>query len=71
MSSTQNVDLSEIAKFEAMAARWWDPTGEFKPLHEINPLRANWIDARSPVHGRKLLDGGCGGGTRGCGLCHR
>lgn len=62
MSSTQNVDLSEIAKFEAMAARWWDPTGEFKPLHEINPLRANWIDARSPVHGRKLLDVGCGGG---------
>ena len=40
----RNVDDAEIAKFEALASRWWDPTSEFKPLHDINPLRANWID---------------------------
>jgi len=57
-----NVDDAEIAKFEALAARWWDPEGEFRPLHDINPLRANWIDERAPVAGRDLLDVGCGGG---------
>ena len=62
MNQPLNVDDAEIAKFEALAARWWDPTGEFRPLHEINPLRANWIDERAPVAGRKLLDVGCGGG---------
>ncbi|EED35380.1 3-demethylubiquinone-9 3-O-methyltransferase [Luminiphilus syltensis NOR5-1B] len=60
--SNSNVDPAEIAKFEAMAARWWDPASEFRPLHEINPLRANWIDQRSPVKGTTLLDVGCGGG---------
>ena len=62
MRDSLNVDAAEIAKFEALAARWWDPDGEFRPLHEINPLRANWIDEHSPVAGRQLLDGGCGGG---------
>lgn len=57
-----NVDRAEIAKFEALANRWWDPASEFKPLHDINPLRADWIDERSPVAGKTLLDVGCGGG---------
>lgn len=58
----RNVDDAEIAKFEALASRWWDPTSEFKPLHDINPLRANWIDDFSQVSGKRLLDVGCGGG---------
>jgi 2-polyprenyl-6-hydroxyphenyl methylase/3-demethylubiquinone-9 3-methyltransferase len=62
MNGTLNVDHSEIAKFEALAARWWDGEGEFRPLHEINPLRAKWIDEHSPVHDRCLRDVGCGGG---------
>lgn len=57
-----NVDPAEIAKFEKLASRWWDPSSEFKPLHDINPLRANWIDQFSQVKGKQLLDVGCGGG---------
>ncbi len=57
-----NVDRAEIAKFEALASRWWDRDSEFKPLHAINPLRANWVDQRAPVAERQLLDVGCGGG---------
>ena len=57
-----NVDLQEIRKFEALASRWWDPASEFKPLHDINPLRLNYIDQRSPLAGRRVLDVGCGGG---------
>ena len=57
-----NVDPTEIAKFEKLASRWWDPSSEFKPLHDINPLRANWIDQFSQVNGKQLLDVGCGGG---------
>ena len=57
-----NVDLQEIRKFEALASRWWDPASEFKPLHDINPLRLNYIDQRSPLAGRCVLDVGCGGG---------
>jgi len=57
-----NVDPSEIAKFEALAKRWWDKNSEFKPLHDINPLRSNFIDERSPVAGLNVLDVGCGGG---------
>ncbi|USD20223.1 bifunctional 2-polyprenyl-6-hydroxyphenol methylase/3-demethylubiquinol 3-O-methyltransferase UbiG [Microbulbifer variabilis] len=57
-----NVDPAEIAKFEQLASRWWDKEGEFKPLHEINPLRANYIDRYASVAGKKLLDVGCGGG---------
>lgn len=62
MSRGLNVDPREIAKFEALASRWWDRSGEFKPLHDINPLRANYIDQHSPVAGRHLVDVGCGGG---------
>jgi len=62
MTGKVNVDPREIAKFEALASRWWDRNGEFKPLHDINPLRANYIDRISPVSGRRLLDVGCGGG---------
>ncbi|WP_404418728.1 bifunctional 2-polyprenyl-6-hydroxyphenol methylase/3-demethylubiquinol 3-O-methyltransferase UbiG [Marinospirillum sp.] len=57
-----NVDSSEIAKFEALASRWWDPESEFKPLHDINPLRANWIDLKAAIAGKKVADIGCGGG---------
>jgi 2-polyprenyl-6-hydroxyphenyl methylase / 3-demethylubiquinone-9 3-methyltransferase len=57
-----NVDSAEIAKFEALASRWWDKNSEFKPLHDINPLRANYIDQRSPVAQKKIIDVGCGGG---------
>jgi 2-polyprenyl-6-hydroxyphenyl methylase/3-demethylubiquinone-9 3-methyltransferase len=62
MSKTQNVDPHEIRKFEELASRWWDRNSEFKPLHDINPLRANWIDALAPVAETKILDVGCGGG---------
>ena len=62
MNKTLNVDPQEIAKFEALASRWWDRSGEFRPLHEINPLRANFIDEHSPVSGQRLVDVGCGGG---------
>ncbi|MBP9956713.1 MAG: bifunctional 2-polyprenyl-6-hydroxyphenol methylase/3-demethylubiquinol 3-O-methyltransferase UbiG [Pseudomonas sp.] len=57
-----NVDHAEIAKFEALAHRWWDRDSEFKPLHEINPLRVNWIDERASLAGKRVLDVGCGGG---------
>lgn len=57
-----NVDPAEIAKFETLANRWWDPTSEFKPLHEINPLRSNYIDERAKLAGKTVLDVGCGGG---------
>ena len=57
-----NVDPAEIAKFEALAARWWDTGSEFKPLHQINPLRLNWIDDRAALAGKRVLDVGCGGG---------
>lgn len=61
-SPTLNVDPGEIAKFEALANRWWDPASEFKPLHDINPLRCNYIDERAPLAGKRVLDVGCGGG---------
>ena len=57
-----NVDPSEIQKFEELASRWWDPNSEFKPLHAINPLRTQYINLHSPVKGLKVLDVGCGGG---------
>ena len=57
-----NIDNSEIAKFEALAARWWDRNSEFKPLHEINPLRMGFIDSKVNLAGLKVLDIGCGGG---------
>jgi len=57
-----NVDHSEVNKFEALAARWWDPNSEFRPLHEINPLRLEYIDTIADLAGKKVLDVGCGGG---------
>ena len=57
-----NVDPQELSKFSELAHRWWDPESEFRPLHQINPLRLDWIDARAPLRGRKVLDVGCGGG---------
>jgi 2-polyprenyl-6-hydroxyphenyl methylase/3-demethylubiquinone-9 3-methyltransferase len=60
--SSANADPAELAKFSELAHRWWDPHGEFRPLHEINPLRLEWIDARAPLQGARVLDVGCGGG---------
>ena len=57
-----NADPLEISKFNDLAHRWWDPTSEFRPLHEINPLRLEWINARVPLAGKKVIDIGCGGG---------
>ena len=59
---SENVDRAEIAKFEAIANRWWDAESEFKPLHQINPLRLNFIDQIVQLSGKKVLDVGCGGG---------
>ncbi len=57
-----NVDQTEIRKFEALAHRWWDPEGDFKPLHDINPARLKYIAERAPLDGLKAVDVGCGGG---------
>lgn len=63
MTPSANIDRSEIAKFEQLANRWWDPHSEFKPLHEINPLRLDYIDRRvGGLAGKRVLDVGCGGG---------
>jgi 2-polyprenyl-6-hydroxyphenyl methylase/3-demethylubiquinone-9 3-methyltransferase len=62
METKPNVNPHELAKFAGLAPRWWDPHGEMKPLHEINPLRLNFIDARACLHGKRALDVGCGGG---------
>ncbi len=70
-NTSQNVDPSEIAKFERAASRWWDANGEFKPLHQMNPVRANFIDRLSQVAGKKTLDVGCGGGLLSEALTHR
>jgi 2-polyprenyl-6-hydroxyphenyl methylase/3-demethylubiquinone-9 3-methyltransferase len=57
-----NADPLELQKFSELAHRWWDPTSEFRPLHEINPLRLEWINARAPLAGKNVIDIGCGGG---------
>lgn len=57
-----NFDAAELAKFSALASKWWDPNSEFRPLHEINPLRLNWIDERAKLNSKRVLDVGCGGG---------
>ena len=71
MAHTQNVDPNEIRKFEELASRWWDKNSEFKPLHDINPLRVNWIDSLAPVAEKKVLDVGCGGGILAESLAQR
>jgi len=57
-----NADPAELAKFSDLAHRWWDPNGEFRPLHEINPLRLEWIERHAPLAGKRVVDVGCGGG---------
>jgi 2-polyprenyl-6-hydroxyphenyl methylase / 3-demethylubiquinone-9 3-methyltransferase len=57
-----NADPAELEKFSQLAHRWWDPHGEFRPLHDINPLRLAWIDERMALAGKRVLDVGCGGG---------
>ncbi|TCO83505.1 3-demethylubiquinone-9 3-methyltransferase [Plasticicumulans lactativorans] len=66
-----NVDDREIAKFEQLASRWWDPDSEFKPLHDINPLRLDFIDRRAGLAGKRVLDVGCGGGILAEGMAAR
>lgn len=60
--TTHNVDPAEVAKFRALASRWWDPDSELKTLHDINPLRVEYIDNRAKLAGKRVLDIGCGGG---------
>ena len=59
---TQNVDPAELAKFSDLAHRWWDPNSEFRPLHQINPLRLDWINTLASIKDKQVLDVGCGGG---------
>ncbi len=59
---TMNVDNAELAKFSELAHRWWDVNSEFRPLHQINPLRLEWINHLAPINGKAVLDVGCGGG---------
>lgn len=62
MTDTLNADPAELAKFSELAHRWWDPDSEFRPLHQINPLRLDWINSQCPLAGKHILDVGCGGG---------
>jgi 2-polyprenyl-6-hydroxyphenyl methylase/3-demethylubiquinone-9 3-methyltransferase len=62
MTQTLNADPAELEKFSALAHHWWDPQSEFRPLHEINPLRLDWIDRQAGLAGKRVVDIGCGGG---------
>jgi len=62
INAVVNADPAELAKFSALAHRWWDPESEFRPLHQINPLRLDWINSLAPLKGQQVLDVGCGGG---------
>lgn len=66
-----NVDQAEVAKFEALAHRWWDPQGDFKPLHDINPTRVAYLDGCCPLADARVIDVGCGGGILAESLAHR
>jgi 2-polyprenyl-6-hydroxyphenyl methylase/3-demethylubiquinone-9 3-methyltransferase len=65
-----NIDPAELDKFDQLASRWWDPDSEFKPLHDINPLRLDYISRRAPLAERKIIDVGCGGGLLSEGMAH-
>lgn len=71
MHHTDNVDLAELAKFSDLAHRWWDPESEFRPLHQINPLRLDWINGLAPLHNQRVLDVGCGGGILAEAMAHK
>ncbi len=71
MQDSPNADPAEISKFDAAAPRWWDPDGEFRPLHDLNPARLDYIDARAGLAGRRVLDVGCGGGLLAEGMARR
>jgi 2-polyprenyl-6-hydroxyphenyl methylase/3-demethylubiquinone-9 3-methyltransferase len=71
MQEGPNVDPAEISKFDAAAPRWWDPDGEFRPLHDLNPARLDYIEARAGLAGRRVLDVGCGGGLLAEGMARR
>src|SRR5215207_4615395 len=62
MSTSDNFDPAELANFSELAHRWWDTESEFRPLHQINPLRLGWIESHLPLAGKRVLDVGCGGG---------
>ncbi len=66
-----NFDPAEVSKFDDLAGRWWDPEGEFKPLHQMNPLRLDYIGERAPLAGKRCLDVGCGGGILSEGMAER
>jgi 2-polyprenyl-6-hydroxyphenyl methylase/3-demethylubiquinone-9 3-methyltransferase len=66
-----NADPKELAKFGELAHRWWDPNSEFRPLHDINPLRLDWIESQTPLTGLRVLDVGCGGGLLSEGMAGR
>ena len=70
-ATPHNVDPGEIEKFEKLAGRWWDPNSEFKPLHDINPLRLDYIDRLMPLAGKRVIDVGCGGGLLTEGMATR
>ena len=69
--SSSNVDPAELTKFSELAHRWWDTESEFKPLHQINPLRLNWIQTLVPLAGKNVVDIGCGGGILADSMAHR
>ncbi|HET8690976.1 MAG TPA: bifunctional 2-polyprenyl-6-hydroxyphenol methylase/3-demethylubiquinol 3-O-methyltransferase UbiG [Steroidobacteraceae bacterium] len=71
MQNGPNADPAELAKFGAAAPRWWDPDGEFRPLHDLNPARLDYIEARAGLAGKNVLDVGCGGGLLAEGMARR